>query len=121
MNNKDQVELRTFGVTGWAEKVGPAVCDRLKSPYWRGMTFLHAAGVGDWKAGGANVWAQQGMDGFMKKVLTSNSGRQPQQAIKENKMESCFWFAFITLISLFSFSLVFLAVCLFERMCLLIM
>lgn len=122
MNNKDQLELRTFGLAGWTEKVGLAFRDRyLGSGYWRGMTFLHAAGVAGWKAGGASVWAEQGMDGFIKRVLTSDIGRQPHKAVKENKMESCFWFAFISLVALFSFSLVFLAVCLFERMGLLTM
>lgn len=122
MNNKDQLELRAFGLASWTEKVGIAFCDRyLTSGHPRGIAFLHATGVGDWKAGGAGVWAEEGIGGFVKKILTSHIGLEPQKAVKENKMESYFWFVFITLVALFSSSLVFLAVCLFERMRLLTM
>lgn len=121
MNNKDHPELRNFGLAGWTEKMGSATCDRcLKSEYLRGIAFLHAAGTGGWKAGGVGVWADDRMEDFVKRVLTSHIGRRPRKVI-ENRMEGYFWLAFITLAGLFSFSLVLLAVCLFERMHLLVM
>lgn len=90
----DTLAAATFGLAGWAEEVGLALRDRyLIEGHPKGITFLHAAGVGDWKARGAGVWAEEGMEGFVKKVLTSHVGSEPQmaKAVEENKMECYFW------------------------------
>ena len=90
----DTVAAPTFGLAGWAEEIALAVRDRfLTAKHPMGITFLHAAGVGDWKARGAGVWAEKGMDGMVKKVVTSHVGSEPQmaKAVEENKIECYFW------------------------------
>jgi propionate CoA-transferase len=90
----DTVAAVTFGLAGWAEEVGIAVRDRyLKNGHPKGITFVHAAGVGDWKSRGAGVWAEDGMEGMVTKVLTSHIGSEPQmaKAVEEKKMECYFW------------------------------
>jgi propionate CoA-transferase len=90
----DVVAASTFGLAGWVEDVSFAVRDRyLKEGHPKGITFLHAAGVGDWKARGAGIWAEEGMEGMVKKVLTSHIGSEPQmaRAVEEEKMECYFW------------------------------
>lgn len=119
MNDGHQRGLRTFGLAGWAEKVGLAPRDRYhKSGHPWGLTFLHATGAGDWEVEGASVWPQEGMRGLVKKVLTSPIGLDPQttKGFEEHKMEYCFWVVFFTLLAIFSCSLVFLAICLVDRM-----
>lgn len=84
----------TFGLAGWAEEVGLALRDRyLNTRHPKDITFLHAAGVGDWKGRGAGVLAEDGMEGFVRKVVTSHIGSEPQmaKAVEEKKMECYFW------------------------------
>ena len=90
----DTVAAPTFGLAGWAEEIAYAVRDRfLTARHPMGITFLHAAGVGDWKARGGGIWAEEGMEGMVRKVLTSHVGSEPQmaKAVEENKMECYFW------------------------------
>lgn len=90
----DTVAAVTFGLAGWAEEVGLAVRDRyLETAHPKGITLIHAAGIGDWKARGGGVWAEAGMEGMVKKVLTSHIGSEPQmaKAVQEEKMECYFW------------------------------
>lgn len=90
----DTVAAVTFGLAGWAEEIGFAVRDRyLKVGHPKDITFVHAAGVGDWKGRGAGVWAEEGMEGLVKKVLSSHIGSEPQmsKAVQEEKMECYFW------------------------------
>ncbi|MGO9572239.1 MAG: acyl CoA:acetate/3-ketoacid CoA transferase, partial [Desulfomonilaceae bacterium] len=55
------VAAPTFGLAGWAEEIALAVRDRyLTVGHPRGITFVHAAGVGDWKGRGGGVWAEEG-------------------------------------------------------------
>ncbi len=90
----DIVAAVTFGLAGWAEEIGLAVRDRyLKVGHPRAITFVHAAGVGDWKGRGAGVWAEEGMEGLVKRVVTSHIGSEPQmsKAAEEKKFECYFW------------------------------
>jgi propionate CoA-transferase len=90
----DTVAAVTFGLAGWAEEVGLAVRDRyLKEAHPKGITFVHAAGVGDWVSRGAGTWAEKGMEGMVKKILTSHIGSEPQmaKAVEEEKIECYFW------------------------------
>ncbi len=88
------VAAPTFGLAGWAEEIALAVRDRyLTVGHPRGITFVHAAGVGDWKGRGGGVWAEEGTEGLVKKVLTSHIGSEPQmaKAMEEEKIEGYFW------------------------------
>ena len=90
----DTVAAVTFGLAGWAEEVGLAVRDRyLETKHPKGIKLIHAAGIGDWKARGGGVWAEEGMEGMVKKIITSHIGSEPQmaKAIEEEKMECYFW------------------------------
>lgn len=90
----DTIAAAAFGLAGWAEEIALAVRERyLMAGHPRGITFVHAAGVGDWKGRGAGVWAEEGLEGLVKKVLTSHIGSEPQmaKAVEENKMECYFW------------------------------
>lgn len=90
----DTVAAVTFGLAGWAEEVGLAVRDRyLETGHPKAIHLIHAAGIGDWKARGGGVWAEPGMEGMVKKVLTSHIGSEPQmaKAVEEEKMECYFW------------------------------
>ncbi|MGD0231950.1 MAG: CoA-transferase [Syntrophorhabdales bacterium] len=94
IKDEDVVAAATFGLAGWAEEIGLAVRDRyLETGHPRGITFVHAAGVGDWKSRGAGVWAEQGMEGLVKRVVTSHIGSEPQmaKAAQEEKFECYFW------------------------------
>ena len=84
----------TFGLAGWTEEIALAVRDRyLRAGHPRHITFVHAAGVGDWKSRGAGVWAEKGTEGLVKKVVTSHVGSEPQmaKAVEEEKVECYFW------------------------------
>ena len=90
----DTIAAVTFGLAGWAEEIGLAVRDRyLAVGHPRGITFVHAAGAGNWKGRGAGVWAEEGTEGLVKKVVTSHIGSEPQMAnaVEEEKMECYFW------------------------------
>jgi propionate CoA-transferase len=90
----DVLAASTFGLAGWAEEVAYAVRDRyLKTGHPKGITFIHAAGVGDWKSRGGGIWAEEGTEGLVKRVVTSHIGSEPQmaQAVEDNKMECYFW------------------------------
>src|SRR5512136_3119945 len=90
----DTVVAVAFGLAGWAEEIGLAVRDRyLAVGHPKGITFVHAAGIGDWKGRGAGALAEEGTDGLVKKVVTSHVGSEPQmsKAVEENKMECYFW------------------------------
>jgi len=90
----DTVAAVTFGLAGWAEEIGLAVRDRyLSIGHPKDITFVHAAGVGDWKGRGAGVWAEEGTEGLVKKVVTSHIGSEPQmaKAVEEEKIECYFW------------------------------
>lgn len=90
----DVLAAATFGLAGWAEEVAYAVRDRyVKEGHPKGITFVHAAGVGDWKSRGGGIWAEEGTEGLVRKVVSSHVGSEPQmsKAIQENKMECYFW------------------------------
>ncbi len=90
----DTVVAVAFGLAGWTEEIGLAVRDRyLAVGHPKGITFVHAAGVGDWKGRGAGIWAEEGTEGLMKKLVTSHVGSEPQtaKAVEEEKMECYFW------------------------------
>jgi propionate CoA-transferase len=90
----DTVAAVTFGLAGWAEEVGLAVRDRYReTAHPKAITLIHAAGIGDWKARGGGVWAEEGMEGMIKKIVTSHIGSEPQmaKAVEEEKMECYFW------------------------------
>ena len=90
----DTVALACFGMAGWAEDVALALRDRYageRSP--KGITILHAAGAGDFKGRGSGVWAEAGMEGLVKRVITGHLGAGPQmiKAVQERKVECYFW------------------------------
>ncbi len=90
----DTIAAVTFGLAGWAEDVALAVRDRyLAVGHPRGITFVHAAGVGNWKGRGAGVWAEEGTEGLVRKVVTSHIGSEPQmaKAVEQEKIECYFW------------------------------
>ncbi len=90
----DTVAAVTFGLAGWGEDIALAVRDRyLAVRHPRDITFVHAAGVGDWKGRGGGVWAEEGMEGLVRKVVTSHVGSEPQmaKAVEEEKIECYFW------------------------------
>ena len=90
----DTVAAVTFGLAGWAGRHSACRSRSLSCVgHPRGITFVHAAGVGDWKGRGAGVWAEEGTEGLVKKVVTSHVGSEPQmaKAVEEEKIECYFW------------------------------
>ena len=90
----DTVAAVTFGLAGYTEDIIFAVRDRyLKVGHPRGITFVHAAGVGDWKGRGGGAWAEEGTEGLVKRVVSSHVGSEPQmsKAVEAEKMECYFW------------------------------
>ena len=90
----DTVAAVTFGLARWGEDVALAVRDRyLAVEHPRDITFVHAAGVGNWKGRGAGIWAEEGTEGLVRKVVTSHIGSEPQmaKAVEEEKIECYFW------------------------------
>ena len=65
----------------------------MRQAHPKAITLIHAAGIGDWKARGGGVWAEEGMEGMVKKIVTSHIGSEPQmaKAVEEEKMECYFW------------------------------
>ncbi len=94
MKDGDVVASACFGMAGLAEEVLLALRDRYleqKSP--RGITFMHAAGAGDFRNRGGGVLAEEGTEGLVKRVVTGHMGASPQtgKAIQERKIECYFW------------------------------
>jgi len=90
----DVVASPTFGLAAWPEEIAFAVRDRyLKEKHPRGITFMHAAGVGDWKSRGGGVWAEEGTEGLVKRVVTGHVGSEPQMVkfVQKKKIECYFW------------------------------
>jgi len=90
----DVVASSCFGLAGWPEEIAFAVRDRyLKEKHPKGITFMHAAGVGDWKSRGGGVWAEEGTEGLVKRVVTGHIGSEPQMVkfVQEKKIECYFW------------------------------
>jgi propionate CoA-transferase len=90
----DVVAAATFGLAGWSEEIGYAVRERyVATGHPKNITFVHAAGAGDWKSRGGGIWAEDGTEGMIKKVLTSHIGSEPQmaKAAQEEKFECYFW------------------------------
>ncbi len=90
----DVVASSCFGLAGLPEEVLCAVRDRyLEVKHPRGITFMHAAGAGDFRSRGAGIWAEDGTEGLVKRVVTGHIGAAPQmgKAIQEKKIECFFW------------------------------
>jgi propionate CoA-transferase len=90
----DVVASSCFGLAGWPEEIAFAVADRYrKKKHPKGITFMHAAGVGDWKSRGGGVWAEEGTEGLVKRVVTGHIGSEPQMVkfVQEKKIECYFW------------------------------
>lgn len=90
----DVVASSCFGMAGLPEEVMCAVRDRyLEASHPKGITLMHAAGAGDFKSRGAGVWAENGTEGLVKRVVTGHLGASPQmgKAIQEKKIECFFW------------------------------
>jgi len=90
---KDGVTVATasFGLAGWPEEVGLAVQERYKNTgHPKGITFMHAAGVGDWKSRGECAWAEEGL---VKRLVVGHVGSSPRmaKAVSDNKVECYFW------------------------------
>ncbi len=90
----DVVASSCFGLAGWPEEVACAVRDRyLEAKHPRGITFMHAGGAGDFRSRGAGIWAENGAEGLVKRVVSGHMGASPQmgKAIQEGKVECFFW------------------------------
>ncbi len=90
----DLVASVVFGLAGWPEDFAFALRDRyLETKHPKGITFMHAAGAGDWTSRGAGIWAEAGMEGMVTKVVTGHIGSEPQmaKAVQEGKIECFFW------------------------------
>jgi propionate CoA-transferase len=90
----DVVALACFGMAGLAEEIVLALRDRYveqKRP--RGITLMHAAGAGDFVGRGGGVLAEQGTEGFLKRVVTGHLAASPQtvKAVQEKRVECYFW------------------------------
>ena len=71
----DVVASSCFGLAGWPEEVACAVRDRyLEVKHPRGITFMHAGGAGDFRSRGAGIWAEDGAEGLVKRVVTGHMG-----------------------------------------------
>lgn len=87
----DTVAAACFGLAGWPEEVALAVQERyLKTHCPKGITFVRAAGAGNWEGRGGCAWAE---DGLVKRVVTGHIGSEPRmaKAVEENKIECYFW------------------------------
>ncbi|MBP2627521.1 MAG: carA 1 [Firmicutes bacterium] len=85
------VAAASFGLSGWPEEVGLAVQERYrKEQQPKGITFMHAAGIGDWKSRGECAWAE---DGLVKRLVVGHVGSSPRMAqfVADNKCECYFW------------------------------
>lgn len=85
------VAAAVFGLAGWPEEVSLAVQERYKNTgHPKGITFVHAAGAGDWKSRGECAWAE---DGLVKRLVVGHVGSSPRmaQAVADNKIECYFW------------------------------
>lgn len=90
----DVVASACFGMAGLAEEVLLALRDVYRErKHPRGITFMHAAGAGDFGTRGGGVLAEEGTDGLLKRVVTGHMGASPQtaKAIQAKKVECYFW------------------------------
>jgi len=90
----DVVVTAPSALNGWPEDLGIAVRDRyLNNGHPKGITHVHAAGCGDWGKRGGGIWAGDGCDGLVKRVITSHVGASPEmaKAVAEEKVECYFW------------------------------
>lgn len=90
---KDEVNVATasFGLAGWAEEIGLALQERyLNSGHPKNITFMHAAGLGNWKDRGECALAEEGL---VKRLVVGHVGSSPRMAkmIEDNKVECYFW------------------------------
>lgn len=52
----DVVAAATFGLAGWSEEIAYAVRERyVATGHPKNITFVHAAGAGDWKSRGGGI------------------------------------------------------------------
>lgn len=90
----DTVVTAPSALTGWPEELGTAIRDRyIKTGQPKGITHVHAAGSGDWGKRGGGIWADDGCEGLVKRVITSHVGASPRmaKAVQEEKVECYFW------------------------------
>jgi propionate CoA-transferase len=90
----DVVALACFGMAGLAEEILLALRDRyLEQKRPRNITFMHAAGAGDFVGRGGGVLAEEGTEGLLKRVVTGHLAASPQtmKAIQEKRIECYFW------------------------------
>jgi propionate CoA-transferase len=90
----DVVASACFGMAGLAEEILLALRDRyLKQKRPRCITFMHAAGAGDFVSRGGGVLAEEGTEGLLKRVVAGHIAASPQtmKAVQEKRIECYFW------------------------------